>query len=92
MAPVEHPADDPAEDPERDDEDQEPLHRRSEVAQREIAKLLGEEDDHGSDGASRDETERSARQMFAFSLVYLSLIFMLLLVDHGIGHAFGGVQ
>jgi heme o synthase len=29
----------------------------------------------------RDETERSARQMFAFSLLYLLLIFSLLLVD-----------
>ena len=35
----------------------------------------------------RDETERSARQMFAFSLAYLFLIFALLLVDHGIGGA-----
>jgi heme o synthase len=34
----------------------------------------------------RDESERSARQMFAFSLLYLFLVFMLLLVDH----AFGG--
>ena len=30
----------------------------------------------------RDETERSARQMFAFSLLYLFLIFSLLLVGH----------
>jgi protoheme IX farnesyltransferase len=30
----------------------------------------------------RDETDRSARQMFGFSLVYLFLIFSLLLVDH----------
>jgi len=30
----------------------------------------------------RDESERSARQMFAFSLAYLALIFTLLLVDH----------
>ena len=29
----------------------------------------------------RDDTERSARQMFAFSLVYLFLIFTLLLID-----------
>jgi protoheme IX farnesyltransferase len=29
----------------------------------------------------RDETDRSARQMFGFSLVYLFLIFSLLLVD-----------
>ena len=33
----------------------------------------------------RDEGERSARQMFAFSLAYLSLIFVLLLADHAIG-------
>jgi protoheme IX farnesyltransferase len=33
----------------------------------------------------RDDGERSARQMFAFSLAYLFLIFALLLVDHGIG-------
>ena len=33
----------------------------------------------------RDATDRSARQMFAFSLVYLFLIFVLLLVDHGLG-------
>jgi protoheme IX farnesyltransferase len=32
-----------------------------------------------------DEGERSARRMFAFSLAYLFLIFMLLLVDHAIG-------
>src|ERR1700722_19492590 len=38
----------------------------------------------------RDESERSARQMFAFSLAYLFLIFMLLLVDHAISVAFGG--
>jgi len=38
----------------------------------------------------RDETERSARQMFAFSLAYLFLIFMLLLVDHAIGPPIGG--
>jgi protoheme IX farnesyltransferase len=30
----------------------------------------------------RDDTERSARQMFAFSLFYLFLIFTVLLVDH----------
>jgi protoheme IX farnesyltransferase len=30
----------------------------------------------------RDESDRSARQMFAFSLAYLALIFTLLLVDH----------
>ena len=29
-----------------------------------------------------DETDRSARQMFAFSLLYLFLIFSLLLVGH----------
>jgi len=29
----------------------------------------------------RDESDRSARQMFAFSLLYLFLIFSLLLVD-----------
>src|SRR5580658_4226389 len=33
----------------------------------------------------RDEGDRGARQMFAFSLAYLFLIFMLLLVDHVIG-------
>ncbi len=33
----------------------------------------------------RDATDRSARQMFAFSLAYLFLIFVLLLVDHGLG-------
>jgi protoheme IX farnesyltransferase len=33
----------------------------------------------------RDESERSARQMFAFSLFYLFLIFALLLTDHGLG-------
>jgi protoheme IX farnesyltransferase len=38
----------------------------------------------------RDETDRSARQMFAFSLAYLFLIFMLLLVDHAVGHVAGG--
>jgi protoheme IX farnesyltransferase len=30
----------------------------------------------------RDETDRSARRMFAFSLLYLFLIFALLLIDH----------
>src|SRR5438105_1489047 len=35
----------------------------------------------------RDETERSARQMFAFSLLYLFLIFSLLLADHTAGAA-----
>jgi len=30
----------------------------------------------------RDTTDRSARRMFAFSLLYLLLIFSLLLVDH----------
>jgi heme o synthase len=30
----------------------------------------------------RDTTDRSARRMFAFSLLYLFLIFSLLLVDH----------
>jgi protoheme IX farnesyltransferase len=30
----------------------------------------------------RDETDRSARQMFQFSLLYLFLIFSLLLLDH----------
>jgi protoheme IX farnesyltransferase len=33
----------------------------------------------------RDESERSARQMFVFSLAYLFLIFALLLADHAIG-------
>ena len=33
----------------------------------------------------RDTDERGARQMFAFSLLYLFLIFALLLADHGIG-------
>jgi protoheme IX farnesyltransferase len=36
----------------------------------------------------RDESDRSARQMFAFSLLYLFLVFALLLVDH----AGGGVR
>jgi protoheme IX farnesyltransferase len=35
----------------------------------------------------RDESDRSARQMFGYSLAYLFLIFALLLVDHGIGGA-----
>ncbi len=38
----------------------------------------------------RDEGERSARQMFAFSLAYLALIFMLLLVDHAAMAPIGG--
>src|SRR5271170_7326488 len=38
----------------------------------------------------RDDTDRSARQMFAFSLAYLFLIFMLLLVDHFLWRAIGG--
>ena len=38
----------------------------------------------------RDETDRSARQMFAFSLAYLFLIFSLLLADHAVGYAMGG--
>jgi protoheme IX farnesyltransferase len=29
-----------------------------------------------------DQTDRSARRMFAFSLLYLFLVFSLLLVDH----------
>ena len=33
----------------------------------------------------RDATDRSARQMFAFSLAYLFLVFVLLLVDHRLG-------
>ena len=33
---------------------------------------------------------RSARQMFVFSLAYLFLIFVLLLVDHGVRYAAGG--
>jgi protoheme IX farnesyltransferase len=33
----------------------------------------------------RDPTDRSARRMFAFSLLYLFLIFSLLLVDHASG-------
>ena len=33
----------------------------------------------------RDESERSARQMFVFSLAYLFLIFVLLLADHAVG-------
>ena len=32
-----------------------------------------------------DESDRSARQMFAFSLLYLFLIFTLLLADHTAG-------
>jgi protoheme IX farnesyltransferase len=35
----------------------------------------------------RDDGDRSARQMFAFSLAYLFLIFVLLLVDHAMGGA-----
>ena len=35
----------------------------------------------------RDSSDRAARQMFAFSLLYLFLIFTLLLADHGIGVA-----
>jgi protoheme IX farnesyltransferase len=35
----------------------------------------------------RDPTDRSARQMFAFSLLYLFLVFALLLADHGVGGA-----
>jgi heme o synthase len=43
----------------------------------------------------RDDTEptgdqRAARQMFAFSLAYLSLIFTLLLVDRGASYLMGG--
>ncbi len=39
----------------------------------------------------RDDGERSARQMFGFSLLYLALIFSLLLVDHaGAGLVRGG--
>ena len=34
-----------------------------------------------------DEGDRSARQMFAFSLLYLFLIFTLLLADHTAGAA-----
>jgi protoheme IX farnesyltransferase len=30
----------------------------------------------------RDNSDRSARRMFAFSLLYLFLVFSLLLVDH----------
>ena len=37
-----------------------------------------------------DETDRSARRMFAFSLLYLFLIFTLLLTDHLAGHLEGG--
>ena len=41
----------------------------------------------------RDESERSARRMFAFSLLYLLLIFSLLLVDRtGTGWPRGGWQ
>jgi protoheme IX farnesyltransferase len=40
----------------------------------------------------RDETDRSARQMFMFSLLYLFLIFVLLLVDHAIRYALGGAR
>ena len=35
----------------------------------------------------RDPSDRSARQMFAFSLLYLFLVFTLLLADHGVGGA-----
>jgi heme o synthase len=40
----------------------------------------------------RDETDRSARRMFVFSLAYLFLIFTLLLVDHGIGNVLGAAR
>jgi protoheme IX farnesyltransferase len=33
----------------------------------------------------RDPGDKSARQMFHFSLAYLALIFCLVLVDHGTG-------
>ena len=33
----------------------------------------------------RDDSDRSARQMFLFSLAYLFLIFVLLLADHIVG-------
>jgi protoheme IX farnesyltransferase len=35
----------------------------------------------------RDDGERSARQMFAFSLVYLFLVFALLLIERAVGVA-----
>jgi protoheme IX farnesyltransferase len=38
----------------------------------------------------RDDSERSARQMFGFSLLYLFLIFALLLIDHGLEPGLGG--
>jgi heme o synthase len=38
----------------------------------------------------RDDGHRSARRMFAFSLAYLFLIFMLLLADHGLRLIGGG--
>ncbi len=38
----------------------------------------------------RDESDRSARRMFAFSLLYLFLIFSLLLLDHAVGWPLGG--
>jgi protoheme IX farnesyltransferase len=41
---------------------------------------------------ARDATDKSARQMFAFSLAYLFLIFTLLLADHGIALAMGGAR
>jgi protoheme IX farnesyltransferase len=34
----------------------------------------------------RDDSERGARRMFTFSLLYLFLIFCLLLVDHAGGN------
>jgi heme o synthase len=37
-------------------------------------------------GLCRDDGDRSARRMFAFSLLYLFLIFSLLLVDHAGGN------
>jgi protoheme IX farnesyltransferase len=37
-----------------------------------------------------DGEQKPARQMFAYSLAYLFLIFLLLLVDHAIAHAVGG--
>jgi protoheme IX farnesyltransferase len=37
----------------------------------------------------RDQTDRSARRMFAFSLAYLFLIFVLLLADHAVAQNIG---
>ena len=40
----------------------------------------------------RDRTDRSARRMFAYSLLYLFLVFSLLLVDRAAGWPVGGLR